>query len=128
MNIMNKTSKLAIISVLTITVFVGAAIYGYTSMVPAVSAAGSSDRVSDLGELIVLDGLFDARNGDRSGRISDLGELIVLDNLFDANGNGSGRISDLGELIVLDNLFDGDNGDSRVSDLGELIVLDNLFD
>jgi LysM repeat protein len=119
------------------------------------STAGSVGGNS-LGELIVLDKMFDNGSGNGDGTLGDIGELIVLDSLFSGrsfNNTGvsgvtttsTGLLSgytngiagnSLGELIVLDQMFDdgGDNqgttegnNDSTLGDLGELIVLDGLF-
>jgi hypothetical protein len=90
---------------------------------------------TSLGQLIVLDKIFD-NNG--KSTFGDLGELIVLDRIFGGGGfiggttrTGSGGIlggSSLGQLIVLDKVFDDGNGKkSTLSNIGELIVLDRLF-
>jgi nucleoid-associated protein YgaU len=77
---------------------------------------------------------------------SNLGQLIVLDKLFDRNRDGNGTLSGIGELIVLDGLFNGSFGNFGTvgtglsgtvntgvnygfgNSLGQLIVLDKLFD
>lgn len=131
--------KKALVGISALAIFASAAGPAF-----AASADVTSGHIgaSKLGELIVLDGLFDASgsngvatNGSRIGA-SRLGELIVLDGLFDnknADGTTGGkRVSKLGELIVLDDLFangstNSDGTGRHVSRLGELIVLDNLF-
>jgi hypothetical protein len=115
------------------------------------STRGGITGGTNLGQLIVLDQLFD---GDRDGgTMSNVGRLIVLDSIFSGGrfgtvgmgtvGTGLGGNS-LGQLIVLDKLFAdgrsdnndggednqqtrGDRSDSIFGDLGELIVLDGLF-
>jgi len=83
----------------------------------------------NLGDLFVLDKLFDGHSLLESGRTS-LGDLIILDQTMN-NGRlfeDSGPLS-LGDLFVLDRLF---RKDSKILNpdggaLGDIFILDQLF-
>lgn len=108
-----------------------------TTVVTPVAAASTR---TNLGDLIILDRLFndDGGNGILGGNLggdddSDLGDLFMLNQLFGGGTNifGAGIIggtNNLGNLLILDELFGGDsvfdNGDK---DLGDLFVLSQLF-
>ena len=106
---------------LTVVLFV----VGMAVMPGAASAGfnlfGDSD---DLGELFVLDALFDVGDDNDTG----LGDLFILDQLFGSNGINDGGIgggSDISDLFILDALFD--IGDDDNTGLGDLFILDQLF-
>lgn len=129
-----------------VTAIVASALVAVTVATPAHAArveSGNTTNISNLGELLVLDSLFDGGTGAAQGEngsgtrlgTSRLGELIVLTEIFEGDGSSLGSsngTSNLGELLVLDNLFGGDGagqGDGLASSrLGELIVLTGIFD
>ncbi|MFH0892504.1 MAG: hypothetical protein V1867_07035 [Candidatus Falkowbacteria bacterium] len=83
----------------------------------------------NLGDLFVLDKLFDGHSLLEPGRTS-LGDLIILDQIMN-NGRlfeDSGSLG-LGDLFVLDRLFRKDdkilNADGGT--LGDIFILDQLF-
>ncbi|MBI4708586.1 MAG: LysM peptidoglycan-binding domain-containing protein [Candidatus Portnoybacteria bacterium] len=99
--------------------------------------SSASSASTNLGDLFILDRLFDNGSGVLSGGDNDLGDLLVLDQLFGSDngifGGMTGDSSNLGNLIILDELFNNDSiiGGNGImdsdNDLGDLIILDKLF-
>jgi len=93
---------------------------------------------SSLGDLIILDKLFNNNSGilgggGIGGNDNDLGNLFMLNQLFGGGtsifGNGIvNGTNNLGNLFLLQELFGGDSVfDGGSKDLGDLFVLDQLF-
>ncbi len=137
-----KEKIVKIISTLGITAMVA-----LSGAVPAIAADVSTSAVgdvppiwgnstTDLGQLFILDRLFN-RNTDIFGNHrTNLGDLFILDQLFgndtifdnggivmDNNNLFGGGASSLGDLFVLNRLFGG----GGQANLGDLFILDQLF-
>lgn len=104
-----KTLRLALAAVLIAPLLAGAV---------AVSKAEPAQAETDLGDLIVTNGLFGNNNAE------DLAGLIAVDSI--TGGDSMGGTSDLEELIVLGGLFDSGWGNDA-EDLAGLIAVDNIF-
>ncbi len=114
-------------------------LYTQTVQVP-VTTTPTATKTS-LGDLVILDQLFNGNNALGVGNTSssNLGDLFMLNQLFGGGGTlfnsqtGAGS-TNLGNLFVLDRLFSGNgilnNGGilgSGTNNLGGLFVLDQLF-
>lgn len=91
------------------------------------TAITTDSSATSLGNLFLLDQLFNNGNGTLSNGNTNLGDLFLLNNLSNNNGdllnlNLNANNNDLGRLLVLDGLFNNGN-----SNLGNLIVLNQLF-
>lgn len=90
-----------------------------------------STNARNLSGLIAVDSIT-GDNGAFTGGVgtNDLGDLIVLQGLFPTSFNATQNARDLAGLIAVDNIVaDGSNGSftKGTDDLGDLIVLNNLF-
>lgn len=111
-----KALRLGLIAVLLAPIMVG--VIAVSKAEPAKAEIGSSD----LGDLLVLDGLFG------TGDARDLAGLIAVQN---ATGGGSLGVTggnSLGDLIVLNGLFNGGGFGfgNNLSGLAGLIAVSNL--
>lgn len=84
-----------------------------------------SSNAKNLADLIAVNNVI---GGNTSGT-DNLGELIVLSGLFPTSLNANQNAKDLAGLIAVNNVTGGSSGafSSNQTDLGELIVLSGLF-
>lgn len=110
-----------------------------TTTTTTVTPVAAVSTRTNLGDLIILDKLFNDNDGGLLGDglggsdNNDLGDLFMLNQLFGNGTNifGSGIVNgtnNLGNLFILQELFGGDSVfDNGNKDLGDLFVLDQLF-
>lgn len=116
-----KPLKHKIITVLAVMAAIGLVAMPFTA-----SAATTSTPNSDIGNLVVLDRVFND-NGNL-----DLGDLVIWDVLFQGDTTIASDTTfggNLGNLIVLDALFNNDNNNGLFNNnnLQDLVVWEALF-
>lgn len=90
------------------------------------ASAAMSTWSKNLAGLIAVDNVFDGGTSGSFGSEDDLGELLVLSGLFPYSTT---QAQSLAGLIAVDNVFDGGSiGKDSTDSLAELIVLGSLFD
>ncbi len=97
-------------------------------------AAIAADKMSGLGQLVILSALFSTQGGGvlaPSASPFDLGNLVILDQLFNDTNHrvfGGARSVSLGEILILNQIAKNNNlFGSNAHELGKLFVLDRLF-
>lgn len=122
-----KTMKLKVSIITTVIALVVIASFGASQ-----ANAQFSTNAKNLAGLIAVDSIATSNSGGAfTSGTDNLGELIVLGGLFPTSRNATQNAKDLAGLIAVDNILGNGSGGSFTSggttDLGGLLVLNNLF-
>jgi len=97
---------------------------------PYLSQSITTEPLYSLGDLFLLDKLFDSHSSILEQEGTTLGDLIILDQLFNTDNSlfQNGKKLNLGELVVLDRLCNSSPILKKdMIGLGDLFILDQLF-